>query len=92
VTGRVFLREGFTAHGAGELGTMWLGARIGGQPDCSGATITNPSGPALRANFLQAAGTFLRAGFTAGGSGELGTVRLVGARIEVQLDCSRIRQ
>jgi hypothetical protein len=64
------------------------GASIGGQLDCSGATITNPSGPALRADFFQAAGLFLREGFTADGAGELGTVRLIGARVTVHLDCS----
>lgn len=90
VAGRVFLLRGFTAYGAGKWGAIWLGgARIGGQLDCSGATITNPSGPALRVDFLQAAGILLRSGFTADGCGELGTVRLVGARIDVQLDCSQ---
>jgi hypothetical protein len=89
VGGKVFLRAGFTAHGAGKLGAVLLaGARIGGELDCSGATIINPSGPALRADFLQAGGVYLRAGFTTDGVGELGTVRLVRARIGAQLDCS----
>jgi hypothetical protein len=88
VVGRVFLHR-VIAHGAGEWGTVWMGgASIGGQLDCSGATITNPSGPALRADFFQAAGLFLREGFTADGAGELGTVRLIGARVTVHLDCS----
>jgi hypothetical protein len=88
VVGRVFLHRAI-AHGAGEWGTIWMGgARIGGQLDCSGASITNPSGPALRADFLHAAGLFLRERFTADGASELGTVRLLGARITVHLDCS----
>jgi hypothetical protein len=90
VSGNVFLRAGFTADGAGEWGAVRLsGARIGGQLDCSGATITNPSGPALRAGALQVArSALLRAGFTANGAGDWGAVRLSGARIGGQLDCS----
>lgn len=65
------------------------GARIGLQLDCSGATITNSSGAALNCTNLQVGGdVYLRAGFAADGAGELGTVRLVGANIGGQLDCS----
>lgn len=90
VTGGVLLCAGLIADGAGELGAVRLtGARIGLQLDCSGATITNPSGPALHGANLQVGGNvYLRAGFTADGAGELGTVRLVGAHIGGQLDCS----
>ena len=90
VTGNVFLRSGFTADGAGELGAVRLvWARIGGQLDCTGATISNLSGPALPAGAVQVAGgALLRTGFTADGAGERGAVRLFGARIGVQLDCS----
>jgi hypothetical protein len=74
-----------TADGAVRL--IW--AHIGGQLDCSGATITNPSGPDLQAGVLQVAGSvFLSAGFTADGAGEPGAVRLVGARIGGRLDRS----
>jgi hypothetical protein len=46
-----------------------IGARIGGELDCSGATITNPSGTALHGEHLQVAGNLsLRAGFTADGA------------------------
>ena len=90
VAGRVFLCEGFTAHGVGELGTVRLVlARIGGQLDCSGATIRNPSGPALIASSLQTGSSvLLHGGFTADGDGEQGVVRLIGARIGGQLNCS----
>ena len=90
VAGSVFLSAGFTADCAGELGAVRLvGAHIGGRLDCSGATITNPSGPVLRGERLHVDGdVLLHAGFTADGAGELGTVRLTGAHIGGQLDCS----
>ncbi|MGH3965667.1 MAG: hypothetical protein ACRDRY_20845 [Pseudonocardiaceae bacterium] len=90
VVGRVFLRSGFIADGAGERGAVRLaGAQIGGELDCSGATITSPSGPALHGEDLQVAGNVsLKGGFTADGDGELGAVRLAGARIGGKLDCS----
>jgi hypothetical protein len=64
---------------------VWLiGARIAGQLDCSGATLTNQSGDALVANGAEInGGVFLRDGFSA-----TGAVRLGGAKIS-QLDCSR---
>ena len=44
----IFLRRGFTATGAGELGAVrLLGAHIGGSLDCTGASVRNDSGPAL---------------------------------------------
>ena len=66
-----------------------LGAHIGGQLDCTGATLRNDSGPALVADSLQVGqDMFLRGGFTATGTGELGAVRLLGAHIGGQLDCT----
>ena len=90
VAGSVLLNAGFTANGANERGAVRLtGARIGIQLECSGATITNPSGPAVQGERLHVGGDiFLRAGFTADGDGELGVVRLTGAHIGGQLDCS----
>jgi hypothetical protein len=90
VNDNVFLCGGFTADGAGERGAVRLvGAHIGGQLDCSGASISNPSGPALHGERLHVDGdVLLRARFTADGDGELGAVRLLGARIGGQLDCS----
>ena len=49
----------------------------------------NDSGPALSADGLQVGqDMFLRGGFTATGSGEDGAVRLNGAHIGGQLDCT----
>ena len=86
----MFLRGGFTATGAGEHGAVrLLGAHIGGQLDCDGASLRNDSGPALIADGLQVGqGMFLRGGFTATGAGDDGAVRLVGAHIGGQLDCT----
>ena len=85
----VFLRAGFTATGAGELGAVrLLGANISGQLGCSAAQLRNDSGPALYADGLTISDSvFLRDGFTATGTGELGAVRLLGANISGQLDC-----
>ena len=86
----LFLRGGFTAIGAGDLGAVRLrGAHIGGQLDCDGARLRNDSGPALNASGLQADhDMWLRGGFTATGVGDYGAVRLRGARIGGQLDCT----
>ena len=66
-----------------------LGAHIGGQLDCTGAELSNGSGPALVADGLQVGQSmFLRGGFTATGSGDVGAVRLLGAHIGGQLDCT----
>jgi hypothetical protein len=83
VDGGLFLREGFTATGSGDLGSVrLLGAHIGGQLDLSGATLINDTGTALFADGLQIdGGLFLHDWFTATGSGGAGAVRLLGARI-----------
>jgi hypothetical protein len=85
----MFLRDGFTATGSGELGTIRLaGAHIGGNLECNGATVRNDSGPALDGDQLRVeTNVFLREGFTATGSGEYGTIRLPGAHIGRNLDC-----
>jgi hypothetical protein len=90
VDDNVILHAGFTANGAGPNGAVRLvGARIGGRLDCSGATITNPSGPALHGEHLQVgSNVILCEGFTADGAGELGAVQLSGAHIGGHLDCS----
>jgi hypothetical protein len=91
VDGDVFLDGGFTATSSTELGTVrLLGAHIGGQLSCAGAEFTNTgTGPALGADRLNVAGDlFLRDGFTATSSTELGTVRLLGAHIGGQLSCA----
>jgi hypothetical protein len=86
----VYLRAGFAATGAGQDGAVNLvGAHIGGTLDCSGAKLRNHSGPALRAFRLQVEGdVFLIGEFSATGSGDRGAVRLTGARIGGNLDCS----
>ena len=86
----MFLGGGFTATGAGEDGAVRLpGAHIGGSLECDGAILRNDSGPALVADGLQVGqGMFLRGGFTATGAGEDGAVRLLGAHIGGQLDCT----
>jgi hypothetical protein len=65
------------------------GAHIGGELVCTGAQLRNDSGPALHADGLQVAqAMFLRDGFTATGSGDDGAVRLGGAHISGQVDCT----
>jgi hypothetical protein len=84
------LRGGFTATGASDLGAVRLvGARIDGFLECDGASLRNSSGPALGADGLQVGDSlYLRGGFTATGASDLGAVRLVGARIGGDLDCT----
>ena len=86
----IFLRGEFTATGTGESGAVGLaGAHIGGQLDCTGASLVNGSGSALNANSLQVdQGIFLSGGFTATGTGESGTVNLVAAHIGGYMDCT----
>ena len=90
VGGSMFLRNGFMATGAGELGAVrLLGAHIGGDLGCDGAQLRNDSGPALRGSGLQVGrNMFLRNGFMATGAGELGAVRLLGAHISGDLACN----
>lgn len=79
----ITLAPGFVAHGASDLGAIrLLGARVGGQLDCSGATIVNETGPGLVADSIQV-GTniLLRNGFSARGGDGGGAVRLVGAHV-----------
>jgi hypothetical protein len=85
----MFLREGFTAIGAGDGGAVRLtGARIGASLLCEGASLRNDSGPALVAYGLQAGqSVFLRSGFTATGVGERGAVRLIAGHISGHLAC-----
>jgi hypothetical protein len=76
----VFLREGFSATGEVRL----VGAKIDGQLDCSGATLTNWGGDALSAESAEINGpVFLRHGFNASGA-----VQFLAAKIGGQLACS----
>ena len=87
VAGNVFFRDGFTATGAGVVGTFHLTrARLGGL-QADGAVVSNDTGPALLADSLAVnVNLFLRAEFTATGAGALGAVRLQGGRVGGVLD------
>jgi hypothetical protein len=84
------LRTWFNATGTGGLGTVrLLGAHIGGSLECDGAALRNNSGPALVADGLEVGqAMFLRSWFNATGAGNRGAVRLIGARIGGQLNCT----
>ncbi|MEV8615882.1 hypothetical protein AB0383_49720 [Amycolatopsis sp. NPDC051373] len=88
--GGVLLNDGFSATGAGKHSAVrLLGAHIGSQLNCIGATLRNDSGPALDADGLLAdSDVGLFDGFSAVGAGELGAVRLTGAHIGGQLNCA----
>jgi hypothetical protein len=79
----LFMNSGFSATGVGNMGAVCLlGAHIGGQMNCDGATLTNNSGPALEATSLTLdLDLFMNSGFSATGVGDEGTVRLLGAHI-----------
>jgi hypothetical protein len=85
----VFLHDGFTAVGAGDAGAVDLaGAHVGGDLDCSDATMRNDSGPALAADGLQVDRSVSLHGLKAFGAGGLGAVRLPGAHVGGLLDCT----
>ena len=79
----MLLRDGFTATGArGNSAVRLLGAHIGINLECGGASLHNDSGPALYAGGLQVGqNMFLRDGFTATGAGKAPVVDLRGARV-----------
>jgi hypothetical protein len=85
----VFLSGGFEAVGVGPHGAVrLLGAHVGGQLECSDATMRNDTGSALAADGLRVdQDVFLRGGFEAVGAGKNGAVRLLGAQLG-RLDCS----
>jgi hypothetical protein len=81
VSGRVFLRNGFTAKSE----VRFPGAVIGGVLDCDGGVFKNAGGLALNCEGAHIAGNvYLRDGFTAEGQ-----VGFVGARIGGTLDCRK---
>ena len=71
------------ADGTGRRGAVRLqGARVDGRISGHGLQITNPSGPALVADNLQATETvYLSNGSVLRGHGDRGAVRFVGARL-----------
>ena len=96
VYGSVFLSSlpqaegGLRFHATGEV--LLAGAKIGGQVECSGGTFKNAEGIALNANRATVGGSvFLSIISQAGGVLRFhatGEVRLLGAKIGGQLDCS----
>jgi len=88
IKGSVFLRNGSSTKGEVRL----LGAQIGSNLDCEGATFENPpqngaigSGTALNMDHTLVKGSvFLRDGFSTNGE-----VRLLGAQIGGNLECDR---
>ena len=78
----VYLRNGFKAVGANELGAVrLLGAHLG-HLECDGATMRNDTGPALNANGLQVdQSVYLRNGFKAVGAGSGVTLNLAHVRV-----------
>lgn len=83
VDGSVFMSDGFSATGSTSLGSViFMAARVKGTLILSGATLSNPFGPALNADGMLCEGAFLDNGFTATGRGEVASVRLVGAQID----------
>ncbi|MEV5967215.1 hypothetical protein AB0L70_35930 [Kribbella sp. NPDC051952] len=78
----IYLTEGFTATGSSGGGAVCLlGARVGGQLNLCGATLSNDSGPGLDAELLAVEqGLFMSDGFRATGGGR-GAVVLVGAHV-----------
>jgi hypothetical protein len=79
----IFLNNGFFSNGEIRL----LGAKIGGELDCRGATLINTDGYALIADRAEiSGGIFLCNLFSAKGE-----VRFLGAKIGGNLDCSSAR-
>jgi hypothetical protein len=80
--------RGVSQAGASPGAVRLTGARIGGSLDCTGASMSNDSGPALSADSLQVGqDIFLRSGFTAVGATGAGAIRLRGAKIGGSLQC-----
>ncbi|MFF1608209.1 hypothetical protein ACFVYA_10550 [Amycolatopsis sp. NPDC058278] len=83
----VLLSEGFSAIGAGMGGAVRLrDASIVGLLNFNNAILRNESGTALNADGIQVRDLQFRGAFEATGTGENGTVRLLGAQIGGQLN------
>lgn len=83
----IFWVDGFTATGTGQDGAVNLTSAHIGALNGNGASLRNDSGPALKADDLQAGSMLLNSGFTATGAGDVGAVRLVRAHIGSNLEC-----
>jgi sRNA-binding regulator protein Hfq len=88
VGGSIFLRNGFTAAGNGESGTIFLlGAHVAGSLEMDSAKLTNTSGPALNGNRLRIDGDLLmRNGFIAATDSASATIFLLGAHVAGSLE------
>jgi hypothetical protein len=87
----MFLRDGFTATGSSEDGTIELGGAHVGRLECDGARLENTAGPALGAEGLRVdQEVFMRDGFTAIGGGDHATIDLAGAHVG-RLECDGAR-
>lgn len=85
--------DGLKAVGAGANGTIQLtNAVIGGLLTCTGGTVRNKSGCAMVADGVRVdAGIYFRDGFEAVATAPDGAIRLVGAHVGGQLDCTRAK-
>ena len=87
VAGSVLLWRGFTCHGL----VSFVGARIGGKLDLSGAVLAGGSGAALVADRITLGGDLLLEDAVGTGAAAVGTVQLTGARIAGRLSARRLR-
>jgi hypothetical protein len=88
--GNMSLRNA-TLRSSDKYGAVRLSeAHIGGHLNLRRAEITNDTGPALRADWLQTDSSCYLEKATLIGAGESGTVRLYGAHVDGQLDLDRV--
>ncbi|MET9303558.1 hypothetical protein ABZX66_30025, partial [Micromonospora aurantiaca] len=82
VSGSLFLRYGFEAHGRGTLGAVRLNrSRIDNVVDLSDAHLHNERGPAISADGMVADSLQIREGFTAESASASSTIRLHNAKV-----------
>ncbi|WP_439379052.1 hypothetical protein [Amycolatopsis lexingtonensis] len=87
-----FHADGLEARASGEYGALCLlSAHVTGNLYLEGAKLANETGAALSGDRLGVGGNFDATGLTAGGGGEPGTIRLLGARIGGRLDLGGAR-
>ncbi|WP_290058310.1 hypothetical protein [Amycolatopsis solani] len=90
--GDSFHADGLEARASGEYGALCLlGAHVAGNLYLDGAELSNDTGAALSGDRLGVDGNFRANELTASGSGEPGTVRLIGARIGGRVDLQGAR-
>ena len=87
VDGSVLLWRGFSCQGL----VSFVGARIGGKLDLSGAVLAGGSGAAMVADRITLGGDLLLDDAVGTGAAAAGTVQLTGARIAGRLSGRRLR-